>query len=138
MNDKERQVLEDLAALIRAGIEEDCAPQSIHFAGGAAKLTHEALRAAIQHPGDCALAAAARAGLPFIAYAFAHGVDGAEGAGRAIETALAGQRPGYVTVPVEVLELYRQMNLFFTPATRQQEELRTQLCMARIAMGRAG
>lgn len=34
------------------------------------------------------LASAARAGLPFIAYAFDQGIDGAEEAGRAIEAAL--------------------------------------------------
>lgn len=48
----------------------------------------EAVRAALAPPE---LAAAARASLPFIAYAFAQGVDGAEQAGRAIEAALAAR-----------------------------------------------
>lgn len=91
MDENQRQILEDLANLI----ESDSAPQSIHFGGGAAKSTVEAIRAALAAPPE-----------------------------------------GYVVVPIEVLELYRQMNLWFTPATRQQEELRNQLCVARIAMGR--
>lgn len=45
-----------------------------------------AVRAALAPPG---LASAARAGLPFIAYAFDQGVNGAEQAGRDIEAALA-------------------------------------------------
>ncbi|HHA2739655.1 TPA: hypothetical protein ACOFBV_000841 [Stenotrophomonas maltophilia] len=44
---------------------------------------------------------AARAALPFIAYAFDQGIDGAEEAGRAIEEALRDdQLQGYVLVPV--------------------------------------
>lgn len=48
---------------------------------------------------------AARAALPFIAYAFDQGIDGAEEAGRAIEEALRDdQLQGYVFVPVEPTE----------------------------------
>jgi hypothetical protein len=48
---------------------------------------------------------AARAALPFIAYAFDQGIDGAEEAGRAIEEALRDdQLQGYVLVPVEPTE----------------------------------
>jgi len=51
-----------------------------------------------------ALAVAAGAALPFIAYAFAQGVDGAEEAGRAIEGALQANEPDAdVHVPVELL-----------------------------------
>lgn len=39
------------------------------------------------------LASAARAGLPFIAYAFSQGMEGAKEVGRAIETALAATQP---------------------------------------------
>lgn len=49
------------------------------------------------------LASAARAGLPFIAYAFAQGVDGAEEAGRAIEAALAVRQPGTNAPDVEAV-----------------------------------
>ncbi len=49
---------------------------------------------------------AARAALPFIAYAFDQGIDGAEEAGRAIEDALRDEQlQGYVLVPVEPTEL---------------------------------
>ena len=48
---------------------------------------------------------AARAALPFIAYAFDQGIDGAEEAGRAIEEALRDdQLQGYVLAPVEPTE----------------------------------
>lgn len=48
---------------------------------------------------------AVRAALPFIAYAFDQGIDGAEEAGRAIEEALRDdQLQGYVLVPVELSE----------------------------------
>jgi len=40
---------------------------------------------------DPSLATAARAAIPFVAYAFSEGVDGAEEAGRAIESALSAQ-----------------------------------------------
>lgn len=63
-------------------------------------------RAALMPPEGSALAVAARAGLPFIAYAFAQGVDGAEEAGRAIEAALETNEPEtYVQVPVELLRI---------------------------------
>jgi hypothetical protein len=62
-----------------------------------------AIIAALTPPEGCALAAAARAALPFIAYAFDQRVDGAEQAGRAIEAALQTSVPeGYVLVPVAV------------------------------------
>lgn len=65
-----------------------------------------AIIAALTPPEGCALAVAARAGLPFIAYAFAQGVDGAEEAGRAIEAALETNEPEtYVQVPVELLRI---------------------------------
>lgn len=61
-----------------------------------------AIAAALTPPEGCALAAAARAALPFVAYAFDQGVDGAEHAGRAIEAALQANQPvGHVLVPVE-------------------------------------
>lgn len=64
-----------------------------------------AIIAALTPPEGNALAAAARAAIPFIAYAFNQGVDGAEEAGRAIEAALLGKTPeGYVLVPVEPTE----------------------------------
>ncbi len=48
---------------------------------------------------------AARAALPFIAYAFDQGIDGAEEAGRAIEEAIRDDHlQGYVLVPVEPTE----------------------------------
>jgi hypothetical protein len=61
-----------------------------------------AIIAALTPIEGCTLAAAAQAALPFIAYAFAQGVDGAEQAGRAVEAALQGNQPeGYVLVPVK-------------------------------------
>jgi len=48
MDEKHRQILEDLANLI----ESDKAPQSITFGGGAAKFTVEAIRAALAYPSD--------------------------------------------------------------------------------------
>lgn len=87
MDAKHRQILEDLANLI----ESDAAPQSIAFGGGAAKYTVEAIRAALAESYS-SLVESARAGLPFIAYAFAQGMAGAEEAGRAIEAAIASKK----------------------------------------------
>lgn len=56
-------------------------------------LALAAIRAALTPPEGYALASAARDALPFVAYAFDQGIDGAEEVGRAIEEALRGNQP---------------------------------------------
>jgi len=113
MKDIEKRARELLAAEVdrdavaMPGVEE--VATSIRNGGhGSVQFVPTALRAiiaALTPSGTCALAAA-RAALPFIAYAFYQRVDGAEQAGRAIEAALQTNEPeGYVLVPAELLRM---------------------------------
>lgn len=98
MSDNEKKARELLAAEYeRSGLYQSAADLRsgrLNFELGWAREAEMAIRAiiaALLPPEGGALAAAARSGLPFIAYAFAQGVDGAEQAGLAIEAALAAR-----------------------------------------------
>jgi len=102
MNDIEKRARELLAAELRNDFGQESA-RYVLDGNDDGSTAMRAIIAALTPPEGCALAAAARAALPFIAYAFDQGVDGAEQAGRAIEAALQANQPvGYVLVPVAV------------------------------------
>lgn len=113
MRDIEQNAREQLAEGLRASYPDDIARRHVIRQLLAdeldlinARVAVRTLAAALTPPESCALAAAARGSLPFIAYAFAQGVDGAEEAGRAIEAALETNEPDtYVQVPVELLRI---------------------------------
>ncbi len=105
MNDIEKRARELLAAeYVKEGrvVSAQETMQGHDLTAHAEYIALRAIIAALTPPEGCELAAAARAALPFIAYAFDQGMDGAEQAGRAIEAALQANQPvGHVLVPVE-------------------------------------